>query len=413
MIPPPRNPLHGQRHAIVIGANGSIASGLAPLIAPEVHDAPRMAAVLASPACGFQVQSFLSEQALRGPICDAIETQMKAGTIDDSLIIYFSGHGTITQTAEGPDVVLVTTDTTLETIMDDPLTCLRVGWLKTVLRGNTQTYPIGHVVVILDCCASGMIGQLGNQPLIGDPPAFRRMLVSTYSTHSAYEWNRTSLYTYHLLNALEGQAVDSFGAVTIERVHQYCSEKLAGTGQQCGLDGWDYTGRWQFAWYDLNRPKVVHAAHQSDSNRLLNLRLQGFVGRVAELAAIREHIAAMRPTGGYVLIKAAAGEGKSSTIAKLIQEAGIAQTPHHFIALTPDPKYQLGLLRAVVAQLILKHGLIVSYFPEESFHAMKAEFARILDELSKHGIEETIYLDGLDQLQSEKDGLIDFDVVTI
>ncbi len=150
--------------------------------------------------------------------------------------------------------------------------------------------------------------------------------------------------------------------------------------------------------------RVRHAAQQIESDRLLTLRLQGFVGRVNELAAIREQITAMRPTGGYVLIKAAAGEGKSSTIAKLIQEAGITQTPHHFIALTTGREYQVGLLRAVVAQLILKHGLTVSYFPEESYPAMKGEFARILDELSKHSIEETIYLDGLDQLQPEIDG---------
>ena len=117
--------------------------------------------------------------------------------------------------------------------------------------------------------------------------------------------------------------------------------------------------------------RIRHAAQQIESDRLLNLRLQGFVGRVAELAAIREQIAAMRPTGGYVLIKAAAGEGKSSSIAKLIQEAGITQNPHHFIALTTGREYQLGLLRAVVAQLILKHRLTVSYFPEESYPAMK------------------------------------------
>ena len=74
--------------------------------------------------------------------------------------------------------------------------------------------------------------------------------------------------------------------------------------------------------------RIRHAAQQIESDRLLKLRLEGFVGRVTELAAIREHIETMRPTGGYVLIKAAAGEGKSSSIAKLIQEAGIAQTPH-------------------------------------------------------------------------------------
>ena len=156
--------------------------------------------------------------------------------------------------------------------------------------------------------------------------------------------------------------------------------------------------------HEKTRERLINAAQQIESDRLLNLRLKGFVGRVTELAAIREHIETMRSTGGYVLIKAAAGEGKSSSIAKLIQEAGIAQTPHHFIALTTGREYQLGLLRAVAAQLILKHNLTVSYFPEESYPAMKGEFVRILDELSKQGIEETIYLDGLDQLQPEIDG---------
>ncbi|MBM7845945.1 alpha-amylase family glycosyl hydrolase [Herpetosiphon giganteus] len=153
-----------------------------------------------------------------------------------------------------------------------------------------------------------------------------------------------------------------------------------------------------------DRERITKAAQQIESDRLLTLRLQGFVGRVNELAAIRGLIEAMRSTGGYVLIKAAAGEGKSSIIAKMVQEAGIAQTPHHFIALTTGREYQLGLLRAVVAQLILKHNLTVSYFPEESYPAMKGEFVRILDDLSKQGIHETIYLDDLDQLQPESDG---------
>jgi len=80
--------------------------------------------------------------------------------------------------------------------------------------------------------------------------------------------------------------------------------------------------------HEKTRERLINAAQQIESDRLLNLRLKGFVGRVTELAAIREHIETMRSTGGYVLIKAAAGEGKSSSIAKLIQEAGIAQTPH-------------------------------------------------------------------------------------
>ena len=163
----------------------------------------------------------------------------------------------------------------------------------------------------------------------------------------------------------------------------------------------------QAAFQRQTHERITNAAQQTESDRLLNLRLQGFVGRDNELAAIRAQIATVRPTGGYVLIKSEAGEGKSSIIAKLIQDAGFAQTPHHFIALTTGRDYQLSLLRAVVAQLILKHRLPVSYFPEESYSTMKGEFARILDELSKHGIQETIYLDGLDQLPPEGDRLID------
>ncbi|MBM7846665.1 CHAT domain-containing protein [Herpetosiphon giganteus] len=155
---------------------------------------------------------------------------------------------------------------------------------------------------------------------------------------------------------------------------------------------------------EKTRDRIRHAAQQSESDWLLNLRLQGFVGRVNELVAIREHIAMMRPTGGYVLITAAPGEGKSSIIAKMVQEAGIAQPPHHFIALTTGPAYQLRLLQTVVAQLILKHNLSGAFGLRDHIQLLKGEFFRLLDYLSKQGIEETIYLDGLDQLQLESDG---------
>ncbi|GAA5531358.1 ATP-binding protein [Herpetosiphon gulosus] len=154
----------------------------------------------------------------------------------------------------------------------------------------------------------------------------------------------------------------------------------------------------------LNDQILLEAANQRESARLLQLRLAGFVGREAEQAAIRELIDQTRVTGGYVLVTGEAGAGKSSLIAQLIVSAGLAQTPQHFIALTPGRAYQLDLLRSIVAQLMLKHDLSGSYFPADSYPALRLEFGQLLQTLSARGISETIYLDGLDQLQPEVDG---------
>jgi len=154
--------------------------------------------------------------------------------------------------------------------------------------------------------------------------------------------------------------------------------------------------------------QVLHeAANQRESARLLQLRLTGFVGRQAEQTAIRGLIDQTRPSGGYVLVTGEAGAGKSSLLAQLIVNAGLDQTPQHFIALTPGRAYQLDVLRSIVAQLLLKHDLASNYFPADSYPALRLEFGQLLQTLSARGISETIYLDGLDQLQPEVDGTRD------
>ncbi len=59
-------------------------------------------------------------------------------------------------------------------------------------------------------------------------------------------------------------------------------------------------------------------------------RLESFVGREQELAAIRKDINALLPTGGYLTITGQAGQGKSSIIARIVQDysdrsAGVAE----------------------------------------------------------------------------------------
>jgi hypothetical protein len=147
--------------------------------------------------------------------------------------------------------------------------------------------------------------------------------------------------------------------------------------------------------------------YHHESATIFANRLENFVGREAEIAEIRQRIAQLMPTGGYVTITAQAGEGKSSVIAQMISQDGPDQTAFHFIALTPGREYQLSLLRPIVARLILKHGLPITYFPDTSYPAMRDYFHSVLRLLSERGVQEVIYLDGLDQLDAEAAGTRD------
>jgi tetratricopeptide (TPR) repeat protein len=152
---------------------------------------------------------------------------------------------------------------------------------------------------------------------------------------------------------------------------------------------------------------LQHLLYHHESATIFANRLDTFVGREAEIAEIRQHIIQVMPTGGYVTITAQAGEGKSSVIARMVSQDGPDQTAFHFIALTPGREYQLSLLRPIVARLILKHSLPTTYFPGESYPAMRDYFHSVLRQLSERGVQEVIYIDGLDQLEAEPGGTRD------
>jgi hypothetical protein len=147
--------------------------------------------------------------------------------------------------------------------------------------------------------------------------------------------------------------------------------------------------------------------YHHESATIFANRLDGFVGREAEIVEIRDNLAKVMPSGGYITITAQAGEGKSSVIAQMVSQDGPDQAAFHFIALTPGREYQLSLLRPIVARLILKHGLPTTYFPGESYPAMRDYFHSVLRQLSERGIQDVIYIDGLDQLEAEADGTRD------
>jgi hypothetical protein len=145
-----------------------------------------------------------------------------------------------------------------------------------------------------------------------------------------------------------------------------------------------------------------------DSSSFVQDRLASFVGRAKELTEIKDLIELKSDTGGYITITGQAGQGKSSIIAKLVQEYGINHTPTHFIPpFNPGPDYQVSLLRDVLARLILKYNLSDIYVASESRQALRDFFFNLLKELSQQNHKEVIFIDGLDQLEYDQTGYRD------
>lgn len=137
-----------------------------------------------------------------------------------------------------------------------------------------------------------------------------------------------------------------------------------------------------------------------DHSRALITRLETFVGRKAERTAIQELISESMPLGGYVVVQGQAGQGKSSIIARLIEDYGTSESAHHFIPSNAVPQYEITLLRDLIAQLALKHALVDFTLDSDSLPVLSQNFEQILQRIAGQGHQEVIFVDGLDQLSS-------------
>ncbi len=158
----------------------------------------------------------------------------------------------------------------------------------------------------------------------------------------------------------------------------------------------------------MNTPSSVQVrALRHDHSGFIARCLAAFVGRTRELAAVRVELAALQATGGYLIISGDPGQGKSSLIARLLQDDDPEQTVQHFIPLRPGPDHDVALLHNLLAQLILKHGLPSIYVATTSRAALRDYFAQALRTIAAAGRRELIMLDGLDQLAADADGACD------
>jgi hypothetical protein len=140
------------------------------------------------------------------------------------VLLYFSGHGALTTTGG----YLATSDA----IQND------VGVPMQEVMQLAYQSRASDVLVILDCCHSG---DLGNPPALnvggsGDPLALLRenmtIIAAARDTQSAIEASGHGLFTEVLLDALDGGAADHMGWVTGSGLYSYVERHFSAWGQR-------------------------------------------------------------------------------------------------------------------------------------------------------------------------------------
>jgi len=136
-------------------------------------------------------------------------------------LFYFSGHGTENNLGG----YLVTPDTRR---YDEGVS------MQDILKlANDSKRRIGEVVIILDCCRSGW---MGNLPVIQNDNAMLRegisVLTASRESQKALESDEGGIFTSLICEALNGGASDVLGQVTVASIYAYVDQILGAWDQR-------------------------------------------------------------------------------------------------------------------------------------------------------------------------------------
>jgi hypothetical protein len=214
-LPLPPSGVFEQGHALVIGVANY--SQVRPLPGVVLNDARDLRELLTSPACGYpsaNVTQLLDDQATAGGIRTALADLATRTGPDDTVVIFFSGHGGHEDSGDKTQQYLI------------PYDCNPNDLPGTAISGEEMTgflrdIKAGRLLVLFDSCHSGGAG---------DPksllPQIKSGLSETYyeklaqgvgrvviasSRREEFSWALdgmgNSLFTHFLLEALRGPAI--------------------------------------------------------------------------------------------------------------------------------------------------------------------------------------------------------------
>ncbi|MCP4702688.1 MAG: TIR domain-containing protein [Gammaproteobacteria bacterium] len=226
-------------HALIVGiADYQHINKLPDIIlgdARAVHD------LLISPKhCTYpsaQVKLLLDKQATRAEICNALRALSLQCNEDSTVLLYISSHGGRITEGESADEYLLPVDVDGDSLKAFARTAISGQEFTRLLRA----IPARKLVLILDCCHAGGIGQPKNMDNHVIKAGFsenyydilkagqgRVILASSRSTEQSYilPGAKNSLFTQHLLDGLKGGAIGSGGVIRILDLFNYLQPKV-------------------------------------------------------------------------------------------------------------------------------------------------------------------------------------------
>jgi|SRR6185369_2297702 len=225
-------------HALVIAV--AAYPQVAPLPKVVIDDARGVAAVLTSPEhCGYDPQK-LALLLDANATLDALRRELHAlanrAKADDTVVIFFSGHGARIGDAANPESALVPVDC-------DPTQISSTVLSERELSAALSRITAQRLVVLIDACHSGGAGSFkatsNTQPLqLGFSEKSlnrlaqgtgRVLIASSRATETSLvlAGATNSLFTEHLLDALRGGArTQGDGVIRVFEVFNHISEKV-------------------------------------------------------------------------------------------------------------------------------------------------------------------------------------------
>lgn len=153
-----------------------------------------------------------------------LETFLAAGSRDDTLIMYYSGHGVLDQRSE---LFLCTRDTNTQFLKS---TSVKASDIREMIDDSAAA----TTVIFLDCCHSGRFK--GGDALSNLAGRGTFIVTSSRPGELANDTdvlNRASLFTHYLVQGIRSGATDADGdgIVTLTDVYDYLFKSLAADGR--------------------------------------------------------------------------------------------------------------------------------------------------------------------------------------
>lgn len=180
-------------------------------------------------------QLLLGKDASTRRVEEALHSVVSGRSGDESVIVYFSGHGFVLGEYEYQEAYLGTTDVRANALVTNPNAGLRMKFIHEDIFMRSKAR---HLIFILDCCYSGALVPSAMRAISERSPAARRLIDETFyetgkgrvalfacppdavSRESADLEN--GIFTHFLARGLRGEAVEAdTGDVTIDSLMAY------------------------------------------------------------------------------------------------------------------------------------------------------------------------------------------------